>query len=287
MRDFLDDRDLLATLRMLRTLDQRVILLVEGDSDVRALKRLIDNNHSTIVSSHNKSSLINAMATLEELGDNLDGCVGLVDRDFDHWGKEQESILPSNVYETELYDLEADLLIMGGLLDDFLVSVLDVVKTRKLLSKSNDPELQTIIVRMAATIGKVRWASIRDSLKLKLSRFPIIRVIEDQTLVRESAVVELALQRSPHCDSNLNDILNSCSKILPSSNDQEFCCGHDIVRTLAATSSHWATRTVKHSEIETFVAGAVRCDVIERLKWFDDLARSAANQGHRLWNCPA
>ena len=270
---------------MLRSSDSRLFLLLEGDSDVRSLKRLIDDRHCTVVSSHGKPAILRVMARLEIDEDDLGGCAGLVDRDFDHWMEDAELVLPANVFTTELYDREADLLLRGGLLDAYLEAMFDSHKAIGQSAVWDGIELRSIIVKIAASIGRLRWASVRDVLKLRLSRFPIDQIIDDNAVVIYTAMMSLAVWRTENCELEAHDILDAYSKTTPATDEQEFCCGHDLIRALAATSKCWAIRVVGRGEIETFVAGAVRCDILHRFRWFNDLKAWSKDQGRQLWNC--
>ena len=224
-----------------------------------------------VVSSHGKLAILRVMAQLEEDGDDLGGCAGLVDRDFDHWIQDARVPIPENVFMTELYDRDADLLLHGGLLDAYLEATLDRAKVEARLAVSNPSELRSLITSIAAMIGRLRWASVRDGLKLELSGFPIDKAIDDMAVINGATVIALAIHRTKNCEFDEHAILDAYSKPTPTNEDQEFCCSHDLIRALTATSKWWAIRVVRRGEIETFVAGALRCDLLDRFPWFNYL----------------
>lgn len=105
MREYLDDADLANYIRMLRSAGDQAILVVEGDSDMRAIRVHTDDDTCDVVSGYGRTLVLKAVEELNA-GDP-DWLIALIDRDFGPWQGEH---LPSNVFCTVLYDLQADFL---------------------------------------------------------------------------------------------------------------------------------------------------------------------------------
>ena len=281
MQQYLDTDDLYAYTRMLRTADSRLFFLVEGDSDVRALNRQVNESDCELICGYGKTAVIEAMTRLQY--SDPDGCVALVDRDFDDWlGVE----LPTNVFMTELYDREADLLLKCNLLADYIAAVRDEHKEHKFLERFGKASVLEIIVRTAAIVGRVRCASRCDSLNLKLSKFPVHEILDERTIANEEQVAKVALMRTAQAKVTLETVLRACSRIV-GTDERQLCNGHDLVSTVVISSRWWARQKLSRRELSNHILATVRCDVLEHLEWFADLKRWAGSRGYRLWNCAA
>lgn len=281
MLQYLDKYDQLATLRMLRAADARLFLVVEGVSDARSLERHISLDHCTLIYGYGKQSVLDAMAEIEEIDPN--GCVGLVDRDFGDW---VDGAAPTNVFTTELYDRESDLLLGGNLLVDYIEAIRDETMRDNLLEASASSSVFAIIIEIAATIGRVRWASVRDNLELNLSKFPVGRTIKWPAVVTEASVIDLAICRGTGCELEVDDIHRACSKAVAVS-DERLCSGHDLVSAVAASSRWWAKPAVGRREIRNYIVAAVRCDILRLVPWFHSLESWANERNRRIWSCAA
>jgi len=279
MREHLDGDDLHAYLGMLRTGDPRLFFVVEGDSDVRALGRRVLRSRCSLICGYRKRAVLKAMAKMEQT--DPDGCVALVDRDFDDWlGKG----IPTNVFMTDLYDRESDLLLKSGLLKEFIGALKVDTNRRDLLKRARKPSVVAIVVAIGAAIGRVRWVSEREEWHLKLSKFPVHEVYRGATVPRVDEVATLVLKRSDHPTVTIDDLLRACSKPINAA-DERLCNGHDLVSALAVSSKWWARRRLGQKEIVDSLLVTVRCDVLEPLQWFNDLKAWAGQRGHLLWDC--
>ena len=279
VRENLDADDLHAYLGMLRTGDRRLFFVVEGDSDVRALGRRVIQSSCLLICGYGKSAVLKAMAQMEQT--DPDGCVALVDRDFDDWlGKS----IPTNVFTTDLYDRESDLLLKSGVLKDYVGALTHDGNRCDLLKRAKESSVVAIVVAIGAAIGRVRWVSERDKLDLNLSKFPVHSIFSGTTVPRLDEVVALALKRSNHPTVQMKDILGACSTPATATDDR-LCNGHDLVSALAVSSEWWARRRLGQKEIVDSLLVAVRCDVLEPLQWFNDLKAWAGQRGYVLWDC--
>ena len=192
--------------------------------------------------------------------------------------------IPINVFTTDLYDREADLLLVANLIDDYIDTMREPEKTKRLLTASDEQSVKSIVVHISACIGRIRWASVRDRLGIKLFDFPISAVIEWPAIVKEHEVIDLAIRRTRECSFRRSEIAMACSKPIPFKNHQ-MCSGHDLITSLSASAKWWAKRRIGRQEIKDFISAAVRCDILVKLTWFHNLNTWAKKNGRQLWNC--
>ena len=284
MHQYLDTDDLYAYLSMLRSSDSRLFLIVEGTSDVSAISRQVNDIDCSLICGYSKPVVVDTMVRLQH--SDPDGCVALIDRDFDDWlGME----LPPSVFTTELYDREADLLLRCGLLTDYLAVVKDDEKERILCLQVGGSSLLGIFVCVAAVIGRVRWITMHNRLGLKLSRFPIGEILNSETdsvcwVDRLDGVVEMALKRSPGVTRTKAEIVLMCGETLVQ-DEERLCSGHDLVSAVAVSSILWARYRLSRRELMNHISATVRCDVLEQLRWYRDLDAWAEDRGYEIWNC--
>ena len=278
MRELLDSDDLFAEICMNRLLDPRLVLIVEGDSDTRALERYTSSAHWTVVAGLGKRRVLDTMQKLEDGGLNIS--LALVDRDFDTLSGQR---LPRNVVRTWLYDREADLLLQANLIDHYIESTKRRDENNHLGDYSSS-SVRSLVVQSAAAIGRVRWSSVRDDFGFALSRFPVGHLVHESFPFSLDDVLTLAMRNAGERQVDAQVVFDSCSRSLDAT-DEELCSGHDLIAILAASSKLWARQSVGKKEIKRSLAFAIRCDILEQLPWYHELATLAKKLGRQLWNC--
>ena len=270
MREHLDGIGLANYLRMLRADSDKLFLVVEGDSDVRVLRRKTVSQQCDVIGGYGKRAVLKAMSVVVD--DDPNGIVALVDRDFGPWLGEG---LPENVFSTVMYDLEADFLLLAGILSS-------IVET---LADDRRDDLAQQIIGLAASVGRLRWTSTKHGLNLRLREFPMSRVLLDDLTISPREMIEVAISRTEGCQLLPTDLLLLYRHSLPVDDDREVCSGHDLVNALAATSRQWSRVQRSSRGISEMIAVAIRCDILINLKWFNDLSEWALARGQEIWNC--
>ena len=280
MQDLLDSDDLFAQIRMNSQLDPRLVLIVEGDSDIRSLERHTDSEHWTVVPGLGKRRVLETMQKLQDKGFNT--TLALVDRDFDNLSGEK---IPGNVVRTWLYDREADLLLQANLIDHYIESTKHRDESNlEDHTAGNTGNIRSLIVQGAALIGRVRWSSVRDDFGLALSSFPVGRLMNQSFTFSLDDVITLAIDKTDECQVSLETVLDSCAQRLDAT-DEDLCSGHDLIAILAVSSKWWAGQRIGKDEIERSLGFAIRCDILDQFLWFHELATLANKLGRQLWNC--
>ena len=279
MREALTWSGLLAELLIQRTGDSRILLVVEGDSDIRSLRRRINEQDCRIIAGYSKQAIVKALRHIERK--DPDGCIGLVDRDFDDLIHEPTS---DNIYMTQLYDREADLLLECNIMYDFIDAGMDENKVARLLSVSCLSSISAIIVRIAAIIGRIRLASMGDEIYLDLSNVPFGGVVIWPAVLDEDKLVRSLVKRSSMSEQDVRAVVVTCM-VAEAVDDKRMCRGHDLAKVLAVSSRWWASRKIGYREVENHVGATTRCDVLQTLSWFKDIERWGRRRGKEIWNC--
>ena len=290
MLEHLDAKSLFADLNMRSLIDSRLFFVVEGISDVRSLERCINAAECNLISGYGKQDVLHTMHRIQSAKLDIsvslsDRTVGLVDRDFGDWKDEN---MPDNVFTTDLYDRESDLLLRANLIEDYILAVRDNNKVKQFLDKHESTSVRSVIVSNAAIIGRIRWLSIRDDLQLNLSDFSVGAVMKEPSMMNVDTVINFVLRKShkDRVDHNTYQKIREAYSEYTTDDEERLCSGHDIISVLAVSSDWWARRkNVGHDELETFLSAAVRCDVLRLLNWFGELESWARDHGRKLWDC--
>lgn len=278
MREYLDDADLANYIRMLRSAGDKAILVVEGDSDVRAIRVHTDDDTCDVVSGYGRTLVLKAVEELNA-GDP-DWLIALIDRDFGPWQGEH---LPSNVFCTVLYDLQADFLLELGLLARYVDASVDTAKARQLLETSTAASVEDVIIGIAESVGHLRWSSIRDRLELSLSRFPVANIINAEGAVSVRKMAEIALLRTTDCALSVSGILASYQVPLPMETSRDVCSSHDLISATVATQPLWSNNKDSKDSIITAITVAVSFEMLDNLEWFHSLSAWAVHHQRTIW----
>ena len=278
MQEELTSNGLVAYLGMLRTTDTRLFFVVEGTSDIRALERHVDSHTCKVVSGYGKQAVLGALQRIRD--QDPDGCVALIDRDF---GCRDGESVPDNGFVTELYDREADCLLLCALMDDYIEVNSHSDRMGRLLVASGDRDIREMVVRIASLIGYLRWLSLEHDLRLKLSDLPFGSMLIRPCVVDETIMVKAVVKYCVIDEERLRELVR-LAVIESSGGDYRLCRGHDLVRILASSSRWWSERKLGEKEIKAFLDAALRYDVLSRLRWFNELDEWACSRGRRIWD---
>ena len=280
MRESLNASSLFSYLGMLRKTDSRLFFVVEGESDVQALQRQVDTSSCKVISGYGKTAVIGALRRAQY--EDANGCVGLVDRDFDDLMIEP---IPDNVFMTELYDRDADYLLVCGLIRDYIDANRKSRAEERLLLVSKESSVSEIVIRVASLVGRLRLYSLQHALGLKLADLPFGGILIWPSVLDEEKLIKVLMKTTVMDESQLRSVVRCCTMAV--SSDYGSCRGHDLIRILAVSSRWWASRNVGQREIKAFLSGAIRCDLLMSLRWFDELGQWAERRGRHIWNCVA
>jgi hypothetical protein len=149
-----------AQARLLRQVDKRAILLVEGNTDARVLEHFIDPKACDVEIAFGKRNVLTALDLLEE--DAFSGLIGLVDADFDRLLGVTYSV--ENVCLTDHHDLDLTIFASSAL-GRYVGEHADPDRFEASYD-SNLQVLRTAIARSSLPLAICRFVSERDGLRL-------------------------------------------------------------------------------------------------------------------------
>jgi hypothetical protein len=282
MKDDLDANDLYADLMLMRQVDQRHVLYVEGPEDLGIIGPHVDAHKCRIELCFGKPLGL----VLAELlsGDAIHGALVLLDRDFD--GESDFAHVSDVVILTDNYDLMMDVLAScPHVLERILANFADRDAVDAYIERTG-VDVLTCIVEHAAPIG-----ALRATTDLRVRGFPVHELID----ARERGellnhVCNLAIARSGATGYEIESLVRDVAEWLASRELVRTCSSHDAVAVMAAfLRSRWGG-VVGHSGAEIVgraLRAAVDCDCMRELAIYAKINRWSANDSLQIWSCAA
>ncbi|MCK1386878.1 DUF4435 domain-containing protein [Bradyrhizobium sp. 21] len=149
-----------AQIRLLRQIDKRAILLLEGEDDARALDRFVDPKKCDVEIAFGKKNVIDALDLLED--DAFQGIAGLADADFDRVFHIEHPV--ENIYLTDQHDLDLTIFTSSAL-DRYLREHADADRVKRLFD-SDASKLREAVIDSTLPLAFCRLVSARDNLSL-------------------------------------------------------------------------------------------------------------------------
>jgi hypothetical protein len=175
----IDGWDIAAQIRLMRQVHKGSFLIVEGETDDKALSRYIDSNACEIEVAFGKQNALQALDLLEE--DGFAGVVALVDADFDRLLSNKYPV--ENLYITDKHDLDLTIFASSAF-DQYVREYSD----RESLNKVCDGDLIKLrqwILSSALPLACCRLASDRDSLNIYFKDLRHDSFIREDDLILE------------------------------------------------------------------------------------------------------
>ncbi|HEY8082690.1 MAG TPA: hypothetical protein VIE64_03900 [Solirubrobacterales bacterium] len=276
--------DVFAEIQMMRTVETRTVLLLESGADCGALDPHIDDTTARTIPTYSKTALVRAMTLVTER--SVGRVAGLADRDFEGLLEvEEESI--AGLFYTDLYDLDATIMLGGDILDRLLASFADRSKLSAYLSKFGCTSRE-LLIRLVSPVGIARLVSVRDRLEVRLENFPVhtcTRATEGDLDISEMCDVAISRSKQPTCGRS--EFVSKVRSELAGSPDLErLCSGHD----LAAEISHlirteWGQARVSGDLIERAARAAFDCENLKATAFYAAISQWAISLGDSVWEC--
>ena len=178
-----------------------------------------------------------------------------------------------------------DVMIDGGVLNEILGAAKDPEKEGLFCNRAGRRNIPDVCVHIAAAVGELRWAAVRDSLGLKLSTFPFQCAVTDRWTPDIAEMNRMAMKRSPNAACTEGSLSTLRDDVWRAANAYDLCSSHDILPVLQLTSTEWGFQKVTVSHIELALRVALTCDVLRLLGIHDDLRKWASAHGSRIWTC--
>ncbi|EAW38055.1 DUF4435 domain-containing protein [Lyngbya sp. PCC 8106] len=225
MREFITPDRVANKIRLMRTQFQGSFLIVEGDTDARFYKNLVNKEKCRVASANGKKNVIQVLDILES--DEFLGVLAIIDADFDRL----ENNLPtqSNILITDNHDLEI-MLLKSPALEKFLVEFGSEDKIKIL-----NQDVRSILLAGGVDIGYLRWISLKESLDLKFEGLSFSKFIDKKTLAVDRVKLIVAIKNnSQKPQINQQEIKDKMENLIsPNYNPWCVCCGHDLIEILS------------------------------------------------------
>jgi hypothetical protein len=209
-------------LRLLRTVHHGAFLIVEGDSDAKVYRQMIDQSACQIVPVLNKNMVLAVLEILNR--ENAPDIVAIVDKDFD----ELVGTLPQmdNLCFTDTHDLETMLMQSPA-----LEKVLDEFGSTE---KVQNLDVRTLLISAASPIGYLLWISLQDQLDLKFATIEYGKFLNDALQTDELKLIQEVKNKSQRLDLVDRDIQQRLNQQRDPQHDPwQICRGHDLAGILA------------------------------------------------------
>ena len=227
MREYITPDRIANKIRLLRTQSQYrgSFLIVEGDTDARLWKNLVDSTKCRVENAYNKKNAVTVLNILEQ--GNFAGVLAVVDADFDIL--EGSVSLSQNLLFTDTHDLET-MLLKSPALDKVL---LEHGSEDKINSFGKD--IRQTLLESAKVIGYLRWASLKFDYCLKFERLAFNKFVDDRTLaLNESKLLQTVKNNSQKPRLDEPEIRANMDSLKTDTQDMWYiCCGHDMISILS------------------------------------------------------
>jgi hypothetical protein len=217
-------------IRMLRSASQDAFLIVEGTSDVKLYKQVVDTEHCQLVTpvkgeDGQRTKAIELLKILQQ--PLLPGVIAIVDKDFD----ELNGALPDlpNLFFTDTHDLETLLLKSPA-----LEKLLGELGSQEKLAKFRR-DVRAVLLGAGCAIGYLLWVSLQEGLHLKFEGIDFQKFINEETLtIDETQLIEEVKRKSQKLSLKTPDLQKQlAAKRAPTHDLWQVCRGHDLISILS------------------------------------------------------
>ena len=227
MREYITPDRIANKIRLLRTQSQYrgSFLIVEGDTDARLWKNLVDSTKCRVENAYNKKNAVTVLNILEQ--GNFAGVLAVVDADFDIL--EETVPLSPNLLLTDTHDLET-MLLKSPALEKV---VTEHGSAEKIESFAQD--IRQTLLQSAKIIGYLRWASLKFNYCLKFEGLKFKKFVDDRTLILdESKLIKIVKDNSEKAGLDEQEIRANMDSLKTDTQDMwHVCCGHDMISILS------------------------------------------------------
>ncbi len=217
-------------IRMLRSSYRGAFLIVEGTSDMKFYKQVMDADRCQLVTpvkgeDGKRKQVIELLKILQQ--PLIPGVVAIVDKDFD----ELDGTLPGlpNLFFTDTHDLET-MLLQSPALEKLLGEFGTVEKLAKF-----GCDVREVLLAAGCPIGYLLWVSLQDRLNLKFEGIDFPKFIDTTTLtIDEAKLIEEVKKKSQQPQLKTPELQQRLhSQKTPIHDRWQVCRGHDLINILA------------------------------------------------------
>ncbi len=282
MRSSLTGVDIFNTVMLQRSLDKRLVVLVESPEDSGVIDPHVNDSDVQTFPGYGKESVLTAAQMF--LSRQIREVIAVVDADLDRYnGRQQQH--PPNVVMTEFYDLDADVLFhCPQALDAILANFTDKAR-RQLYLESRGISAHEEIWDMAIAVGEIRYCSMVRQCGLNLRRFPLHEVLEEyERGAAQARVLALALVRTPNAPEITTSDVAIEVAALP--DKRHVASGHDLISALAALIRMRWGGTGGEKLLASALRSAAQCHCWKKTVVYRFVREWARQFNVNAWTCP-
>ncbi len=284
MQQYLDGDTLYANMMMLRTVDDRAILILEGWSDCSALDPHVAEGRCQTLPAHSRRAVERAIELVDLNQTPL--VLGVVDRDW--VGVLDPPHTSKNVVCTDLYDLDTTILLSGDVAPRVIAVFTDRSAVSAHVTACACASPLAVALRIAVVIGSLRLISLRDGLDLSTRQLPVEATLApsgDEIDYKKLATV--VASRSPRSSMTAADIEDVLISQLPLAEEaSRLCSGHDMAAVLAwLMRQKWGGGAVGYKNVAATIRAALSCETLKATSLYADVKAWAASNGTVVWSC--
>jgi hypothetical protein len=234
---------------------------------------------------YGKESVVRAIELADQEG--LQAVVGIVDQ---NWTSVLYAKVESeNLIYTDLYDLDATIVFVGGVFRRLVSSHCEREKVERHLERIGESDPLAIPRKIAEHIGVLRLVSQRDDLGLALRRFPVEAIVSrDCASVEVTKLVKVAVKRTsdpPVTEAELEQRLRS--ELEAPRDPARYCSGHDFFAAFGlVVRERWGRSGIGADQLARAARAALGCAELARTELFAGVRRWEERTGRRVWDCP-
>lgn len=235
MKNYIDSDSKKNEIRMLLkhpSFKEKVIAVLEGNTDIRLFRSLMDENHVKLESAVGKSSLTEIIGDLVSGDEYAKRLFGICDADF--MRVTGESIACKSIFLTDDHDSEI-MIINSAAIDALIAEYASNEESAIILKES----LVHNSLNAAYELGVYRYINHEHSLNINFKGLHMdlhSEIIGVDIYIDHSSLVTALISRSPNLAPHVNAewLADKCEKHADRQFDRlQFCNGHDVTKFIS------------------------------------------------------
>jgi len=246
--------------------EEKVLVLLEGETDIRLFKKLFDLNCVEVESLNGNKKVIQALQKLQEEG--YQHVIGIKDADFDHLENTQTI---ENLFMTDYHDIEISMIESDAL--EALICEYAHTQSNNSAFFSN---LKDNIYDTAITIGYLRWFNHKQGnntlLFEGLNFGSFIQQGSTGVNFNQESFLKTLLEHSRNKNANLSLTSQSLQETIEdlqrlSMDKLQISCGHDVTKLIAK----YLLKSFNGNEIEKALRVAYSMEYFKNSQLYNSL----------------
>ena len=282
MQEFITGDSVFMNAVMQRQTSDHLLLLVEGDDEVRILDNHLIKENVTILALGGKPQVLKAAKFVDTT--QLPGVIAVIDRDLDDFTGEA-STYPSALVVTEGYDLVSDIVAVA---DQTLRRVLRVHAHQAWSRVEQDTGADPLeaIYALALALIPFRLANQVGSFGLNMRDFPFSQIIDsDYSPKSLPDIFGVIVNRSPQKPTWASFQPQFLDAEQKTRGKRVLCGGHDLIRAAAAVLIRAGGAGLGQPNLEKSLYAAVDCAIVANLPLYQPLQTWAGKHARSAFDC--